>query len=95
MIPSLILKKLYTFGSLRNAAEGVAISLKNRLSDVVLTRVVSVRIGPLDLRAEDLELDLGEGQWQPATAVTADRPEPFPLKPVSYTHLTLPTKRIV
>ncbi|MEI6591686.1 MAG: hydroxymethylglutaryl-CoA reductase [Holophagaceae bacterium] len=84
MIPSLILKKLYTFGSLRNAAEGVAISLKNRLSDVVLTRVVSVRIGPLNLRPEDLELDLGEGQWRPATEVSPDRPEAFVLKQVAH-----------
>jgi len=84
MIPSLILRKLYTHGSLRNVPGGVAISLKNRLSDVVLTRLVGVRIGPLELRAEDLELDLGEGAWRPASEVTPEKSEPFPLKQVAH-----------
>ncbi len=84
MIPSLILRKLYTYGSLRNVPEGLAISLKNRLSDVILTKLVRVRIGPLDLQAEDLEVDLGEGQWRPASEVSPDKPEPFPLKKVAH-----------
>ena len=84
MIPSLILKRLYTFGSLRSTSEGAAISLKNRLSDVVITRVVSVRLGPLSLRAEDLDVDLGDGRWRPAAEITPDHPEPFPLKQVAH-----------
>ena len=32
-IPSMILKQLYTFGSLKNLPDGVKFSLKNRLSD--------------------------------------------------------------
>lgn len=92
MIPSLILKKLYTYGSLRNAPEGLAISLKNRLQDVVLTRVVTVRIGPLELRPEDLELDLGSGAWRAASAVTPATPEPFALRQVA--HLRAPGKKI-
>jgi hydroxymethylglutaryl-CoA reductase (NADPH) len=92
MIPSLILKKLYTFGSLRNVPEGLTISLKNRLSDVVLTKLVRIRIGPLELKAEDLEMDLGEGSWQPASGITPDHPEPFPLKQVA--HLRAPGKSV-
>ena len=92
MSPSLILKRLYTFGSLRATAEGPAISLKNRLSDVVLTRVVSLRLGPLALRPEDLEVDLGDGRWRPATEITPDHPEPFPLKQVA--HLRAPGKAL-
>jgi len=92
MFPSLILRKLYTHGSLRNADEGVAISLKNRLSDVILTRVVGVRIGPLELQAKDLELDLGEGVWRSAAEVSPERPEPFPLKQVA--HLRAPGRVI-
>ena len=35
-IPALILKQLYTFGSLENTADGVRFGLKNRLSDATL-----------------------------------------------------------
>ncbi|MGZ6029184.1 MAG: hypothetical protein ACXWK5_07175 [Myxococcaceae bacterium] len=40
MIPQLLLRQLYTAGSLTNAAGGARFSLKNRLSDVTLTRIV-------------------------------------------------------
>ncbi len=83
MIPSLLLRKLYTHGSLRNAADGLSLSLKNRLSAVVLTRLVKVRIGSLDLGPEDLEVDLGEGQWRPATEISSGAPVPFDLKQVA------------
>ena len=43
-IPSLILKQLYTFGSLENEADGVRFGLKNRLSDAVLTGVKEIKI---------------------------------------------------
>jgi hydroxymethylglutaryl-CoA reductase (NADPH) len=92
MIPQLILRKLYTYGSLRNAADGLSISLKNRLSDVVLTRIVKVRIGDLELGPKDLEMDLGDGTWRPATDVSPDKPENFPLKQIA--HLRAPGRNI-
>ncbi len=59
-IPSMLLKQLYTFGSLRNSGEGVAFKLKNRLTDVTLTALHRVtidgRVVPLDkivLQVED------------------------------------------
>ena len=36
-VPSLLLKQLYTFGSLKNSADGLQFSMKNRLSDATLT----------------------------------------------------------
>ncbi len=92
MIPPSTLRNLYTFGSLRNAAEGVAISLKNCLSDLVLNRLVKVQIGSLELGAKDLEVDLGDGRWRQATEVTLDKPEPFHFKQVA--HLRAPGKQI-
>lgn len=83
MIPQLILRKLYTYGSLRNTAEGLCFSLKNRLTDVVLTRLVKVVIGPLELSAKDLEMDLGDGAWRPAAGVSENSPVPFALKQVA------------
>ena len=69
-IPQLLLRQLYTFGSLTNTIEGARISLKNRLSDVTLTRILGVRIGTVELSARELEVDLGDGKWRPATAIT-------------------------
>ena len=92
MIQPTILQNLYTFGSLRNTAEGVAISLKNRVTDIVLNQFVKVQIGPMELGAKDLELELGDGQWRRATEVTLDRPEPFHLKQVA--NLRAPGRRI-
>ena len=36
-VPSMLLKQLYTFGSLKNTGEGVPFSISNRLSDVPVT----------------------------------------------------------
>ena len=41
-IPSLLLKQLYTLGSLENADTGVRFSVKNRLSDATLKGVQRV-----------------------------------------------------
>ena len=92
MVSPTVLQGFYTFGSLRNDAEGVAFSLKNRMADVVLNRVVKVRIGPLELGAEDLEVHFGDGFWRKAHEVSPDRPRPFPLKQVA--HLRAPGQRI-
>ena len=43
-IPSLILKQMYTLGSLENVEDGVRFSLKNRLSNATVTRVAKLRI---------------------------------------------------
>ena len=43
-IPTLLLKKLYTLGSLTNVEQGVRFGIKNRLSSVEITAVLSVVI---------------------------------------------------
>ncbi len=79
-IPSLILKQLYTFGSLDNIPGGVKFALKNRLSDASLTRLLKVRIDDEEIGPERLTLDLGEGQRLPGLVVTPDNAIPFPLR---------------
>ena len=92
MVSPALLQGLYAFGSLRNEAEGVELSLKNRLADLVLRRLLHVRIGALELGAEDLELRCGEPGWRQALEVTRDRPLPFALKQVA--QLRAPGRRI-
>jgi len=83
-IPQLLLRQLYTFGSLTNTIEGARISLKNRLSDVTLTRILGIRIGTMEVSAKELEVDLGDGRWRPATAITPESPEEFPLRRIAH-----------
>ncbi len=91
-IPQLLLRQLYTFGSLTNDPDGCRLSLKNRLSDVTLTRISRLRFNELEVSAKDLQVDLGDGRWRPATEVTPERPEEFPLRRVA--HLRAPGRTL-
>lgn len=78
-IPSLILQRLYTVGSLKNlAGGGIGFDIKNRLSDAQLTRVRSIRIGEHDLDLGKVRLEFGESSLA-AGEVTAERPLAFAL----------------
>ncbi|HEX6203815.1 MAG TPA: hydroxymethylglutaryl-CoA reductase, partial [Thermoanaerobaculia bacterium] len=80
-IPSLILKQLYTFGSLENRPEGIGFDLKNRLSDATVTRLHGVRIDDRQVAPGDVTLLL-DGTRLPATEVSRESPVPFPLRRV-------------
>ncbi len=81
-IPSLILKQLYTLGSLRNRSGSVVFALKNRLSDATLVRLDSIRIDGREVPLESVDLVDG-GTLIPARQVSPERPIEFPLaKPV-------------
>ncbi len=60
-IPSLILKQLYTFGSLENTGDGVRFSLKNRLSDTRVLDVRRIAINGVDLPRNRIAIDTGSG----------------------------------
>ena len=60
-IPGLILKQMYTLGSLQNVDEGVRFSLKNRLADATLTRLRQIKINGRAVPIEGLTLHLADG----------------------------------
>ncbi len=60
-IPSMLLKQLYTFGSLKNTPDGVRFSVKNRLSDATLTGLDRLKIGNSDVPLQAATIDLGGG----------------------------------
>lgn len=78
-IPSLVLKQLYTFGSLENIEEGVRLSLKNRLSDAILTHLEAVHIDGEFIPGPELELRLSSGEIIRPEAISAENPVSFPL----------------
>jgi hydroxymethylglutaryl-CoA reductase (NADPH) len=82
-IPSLLLRQLYTSGSLENDAEGFHFSLKNRLSDATLTGIVQIRVDDRDIPLQQLWLELGNGHEVPAADLSPTTPAPFALKQVA------------
>lgn len=79
-IPSMILKQLYTFGSLENVPGGVRFSLKNRLSDAKVTELISVKINGETVPAGAMRLALDEDRELAPGDITADQPVDFPLR---------------
>lgn len=77
-IPGLILKQMYTLGSLQNVDDGVRFSLKNRLADATLTRLRQIKVNGRAVPLEGLTLHLADGPVA-ATAIGPDRTIPFPL----------------
>jgi hydroxymethylglutaryl-CoA reductase (NADPH) len=85
-IPSLILKQMYTLGSLMNAPDGVHFSLKNRLADATLTQLSEVRINGNQVPLDRLSLGFDDGPRLAATAVGPDSVLEFPLRRVVRIH---------
>ncbi|WP_202910355.1 hydroxymethylglutaryl-CoA reductase [Hymenobacter sediminis] len=70
---AMMLKLLYTRGSLRNTPDGVAFSIKNRLDTVRITRVEYVELDDVRIGTEQIALDLGNGDIRPASVFNAER----------------------
>jgi len=83
-IPSMLLKQLYNFGSLRNSGEGVAFKIKNRLTDVTLISLNGVKIDGKAIPLDKIVLQVEDGQ---GTTLT---PAQLRLQPLS-----LPLRRML
>ena len=73
-IPKLILKQLYTFSSLKNVSQGLEFSIKNRLTDVRLIGISSIRIAEKEIPIKDIFIDLGLGDLISAEDINKDYP---------------------
>ncbi|HEU4454109.1 MAG TPA: hydroxymethylglutaryl-CoA reductase [Longimicrobium sp.] len=78
-VPSMLLKQLYTFGSLKNAPDGVQFSMKNRLSDATVTGLRGIRINGQEIPLHDVEVRVEDGVFQ-SHQITAAQPLSFPLR---------------
>src|SRR6185436_17039317 len=85
-IPGLILKQMYTLGSLENVEDGVRFSLKNRLSNATLTRLQEVRINDRPVPLNCLSLEMG-GDRVAASAISPTAALAFPLAKVVNIHV--------
>ncbi len=80
-IPSMLLKKLYTIGSLENADAGVAFALKNRLSDAHITGLRGIKINGQEIPRSLIRLHLGQDRLTPDD-LSKQTPAEFPLRQV-------------
>ncbi len=78
-IPSLVLKQLYTFGSLENTSDGVQLTLKNRLSDAIFTGMLGLTIDGNKVPLEELEIRLGSGKALSPAEISPEVSVPFAL----------------
>ncbi len=85
-IPGLVLRQLYTFGSLAQDAAGLTFGLKNRLADATITRVLRVLVNGKEIPLADVAVDLGDGQPVPAASITAQQPRVFALRQQAQIH---------
>ena len=77
LIPSMLLKKLYTLGSLKNAEPGVQFAVKNRLSDAELTGLKSIAIDGKPIALSEVTLELADGQNPEARSDLGGHPDRF------------------
>lgn len=81
-IPSLVLRQLYTNGSLTPSNGGVSFSLKNRLVDAKLTALHKVTVNGTPVAADQLTMTLDDGATLSGTDISSSSPVDFPLRRV-------------
>jgi hydroxymethylglutaryl-CoA reductase (NADPH) len=89
-IPSLLLKQLYTFGSLENTADGVQFSLKNRLSDASFAGLWGVKMDGSPIPLDQITLDFGGGDRRSPVQISPEAPVDFPLRKVVMMQAAIP-----
>ena len=82
LIPSLLLKQLYTVSSLENTDHGVVFALKNRLSDAQLTGLLALRIDGKEVPLDRVHLELDDGTTLDPGQISKKTPVPFPLRKI-------------
>ncbi len=92
-VPSMLLKKLYTIGSLENKNGGVAFSIKNRLNDARITGLRGVKINGREVPKDGITMHFTDGSTRAASAISLTEPIDFPLRKIvtlAFDHDTLP-----
>jgi len=79
-IPSMLLRQLYTNGSLKNTDKGIKFSIKNRLTDVKFSELKSIKINDVEIPKDKITLDLDGGALIAAADVSVDNVIDFPLR---------------
>ena len=71
-IPAVLLKRLYTFSSLTNTANGLQFSIKNRLNDAQFTGLKSLKIAGKVINLNDVSIEVSEDQRMSARSESSN-----------------------
>jgi hypothetical protein len=80
-IPSLILRQLYTYNSLKNTDNGIGFSMKNRLTDAKIVGFHGIKVNGKDIETSKITLDFGDQELSPED-ITVQKSVDFPLRKV-------------
>ncbi|MBD0401114.1 hydroxymethylglutaryl-CoA reductase [Flammeovirga sp. EKP202] len=81
-IPSMLLKQLYTRGSLNNTERGIEFSIKNRLKDAEIKELLHIKIDGHEVSNEKIVLHTSNAQDVKATNINSKNRFDFPLRAV-------------
>ncbi|MCC5930828.1 MAG: hydroxymethylglutaryl-CoA reductase [Cyclobacteriaceae bacterium] len=79
-VPQIVLRQLYTRGSLKKLDKGIKFSIKNRLMDTRILDIIEIYIDNVKISDTDVDLDLGSGELLKPSDVKPDKPLEFPLR---------------
>jgi len=79
-VPSLLLRQIYTFGSLTNLPRGIKFSIKNRLSDAQFTGLHAISLDGKKIPLEAIQLELVSGVMISPFDISTQQPMDFPLR---------------
>ena len=86
-IPSILLKQLYTHGSLVKTVSGISFKLKNRLKDAIVKELLWITIDGKKLNNEDIEFQVGAEQTLSFDELNQHGDIDFPLKSIINVHI--------
>lgn len=91
-IPSMLLKQLYTHGSLQKTEDGLCFMLKNRLKDAYLEEILQISLDGKRIPNEKITLKVGQETLLSAEEVNASGNVSFPLREVITVFLDMKAK---
>ena len=56
VIPPIIMKKIYSIGTLKNLEDGVYFSMKNPMKDALITEFAGISINGLEIALDDVSM---------------------------------------
>ncbi|WP_336134806.1 hydroxymethylglutaryl-CoA reductase [Natronomonas amylolytica] len=78
-IPDKILKRLYTYGSLKDTDEGIEFEVKNRLQDAKFAGVSRLVVNGEEIAPESVRLETADGKTFTLDEVSSEDPIQFPV----------------
>jgi hydroxymethylglutaryl-CoA reductase (NADPH) len=78
-IPDKVLRRLYTYGSLKNTDEGIAFEVKNRLQDAKFAGVNRTGINGEEVDPSRIRLETADGKTFRLDEISSADPIPFPV----------------